>query len=129
MMSVSNYLTSRAGSVNGFMVHKPILLTSILGRFVRKCRLEYVKLDYEGAGLLWSLFEVYRAPMLEVPKWKDGFPHSRKIGRSWTRNVSQESSNLLLPVFWLIAIVCSSQDDIEKLCRKQIEQLERSPFL
>jgi hypothetical protein len=98
MMSISNYLASRAGSANGFVVDKPILLTSILGRFVRKCRLEYVKLDFEGAGLLWSLFEVYRAPMSQLPKRRDATLPHWMVEEPSAREVSQDSSTLLSTV-------------------------------
>jgi hypothetical protein len=99
MMSISNYLASRMGSADGFVVDKPILLTSILGRFVRKCRLEYVKLDFEGTGLLWSLFEVYRAPMSQLPKRKGTTFRNWMMEKPSAREVSQNSSTFLPIVF------------------------------
>ena len=32
----------------------------MLGRYVRRCRIEYIKLDFEDAGLLWNVFKQYR---------------------------------------------------------------------
>jgi len=69
-------------------VAKPISISSMLGRFVRKCRLEYIKLDFDEAGLLWSLFQISRRPSegmspmedvdgsleLHIPEYLDGVP-------------------------------------------------------
>lgn len=72
-------------------VAKPISISSMLGRFVRKCRLEYIKLEFDEAGLLWSLFLVSRGPSqqkhdmspiedfdgsleLHIPEYLDGVP-------------------------------------------------------
>ena len=96
MMSTSNYLTSRAGSADGFVVDRPILLTSVLGRFVRKCRLEYVKLDFEGAGLLWSLFEVLRTPKSKSSKGKTVALESQGIDGILGPKISQNASTSCL---------------------------------
>src|ERR1700733_11455395 len=114
MMSISNYLFSRRSSTMEAKVAKPISISSMLGRFVRKCRLEYIKLEFDEAGLLWSLFQISRGPNkgmspmedvdgsleLHIPEYLDGVP----IG----------GSNETSP---LISIEYHSQDDIEKLCR------------
>jgi hypothetical protein len=103
MMSTSNYLTSRAGSADGFVVDRPILLTSVLGRFVRKCRLEYVKLDFEGAGLLWSLFEVLRTPNSKSSKGKIVALDSQGIDGNLGPKISENASTSCL-ILLLIAI-------------------------
>jgi hypothetical protein len=72
MMSTNNYLESRDSSPVEFKVQRPLLTTSILGRFVRKCRLEYIKLDYDEAELLWSLFNVSRASTSEYMSFDEG---------------------------------------------------------
>ena len=59
-MSTSNYLYSRRGTTETKAV-RPIAISSMLGRFVRKCRLEYIQLQFEEAGLLWGLFKISRA--------------------------------------------------------------------
>jgi hypothetical protein len=64
-MSASDYLTSRQSLPNPSKIKRPIVITSILGRFVRKCRLEYIKLDFGQAGILWSLFKSLRAPTIK----------------------------------------------------------------
>ena len=103
MMSTSNYLTSRAGSADGFVVDRPILLTSVLGRFVRKCRLEYVKLDFEGAGFLWSLFEVLRTPNSKSSKRKNVALDFQSIDGILGPKISQNASMSCL-ILLLIAI-------------------------
>jgi hypothetical protein len=103
MMSISDYLTWRAGSANGFVVDRPILLTSVLGRFVRKCRLEYVKLDFEGAGLLWSLFEVLRTPNSKSSKGKGVVLDSQGIRGTLGTKISQDASTAFLVFLLLIA--------------------------
>ena len=60
MMSLSNYLASRFTSSNSFSVARPILISSILGRFIRKCKLEYINMDFDAAGLLWDLFKALK---------------------------------------------------------------------
>jgi len=32
------------------------MVTSVLGRFVRRCRLEYAQLDFNTANRLWGIF-------------------------------------------------------------------------
>ena len=60
MMSLSIYLAARSASPDVFSVPRPILTSSILGRFIRKCRLEYIALDFQAAGFLWDLFKALR---------------------------------------------------------------------
>lgn len=60
MMSLSIYLAARSASPDMLSVPRPILTSSILGRFIRKCRLEYIALDFQAAGLLWDLFKALR---------------------------------------------------------------------
>src|SRR5271170_6616697 len=127
MMSTSNYLSSRRSSTMETKVAKPISISSMLGRFVRKCRLEYIKLEFDEAGLLWSLFRVSRGPSqqkedlsppedldgsleLHIPEYLDGVPIGGSIETSM-----------------LISIECYSQDDIEKQCRVEVEQFQSNP--
>jgi hypothetical protein len=62
MMSTGSCLISRHSSADDNKVERPLLDSSILGRFVRKCRLEYIKLDFGATGDLWNLFKAFRAP-------------------------------------------------------------------
>ena len=65
MMSTSYYLTSRLSSLVPARIKRPLLRSSTLGRFVRKCQLEYIKLDFSAARLLWTLFKSLKAPSIE----------------------------------------------------------------
>jgi hypothetical protein len=38
------------------------MVTSVLGRFVRRCRLEYAQLDFDAANRLWEIFTLAIAP-------------------------------------------------------------------
>ena len=80
MMSSSTCLASRDSSPTEFKVQRPLLTTSILGRFVRRCRVEYIKLDYDEAELLWNLFKASRAPALEYLDIDDQNSAGRKSG-------------------------------------------------
>ena len=62
IMSAGDYFTSRMSSTNDCNVEKPVLVTSTLGIFVRKCRLEYFQLDFDAANRLWELFTILVAP-------------------------------------------------------------------
>ena len=62
IMATADYITSRISSTDGFNVEKPLLVTSILGRFVRRCRLEYIQLDFDAAIRLWDLFTLLVDP-------------------------------------------------------------------
>ena len=62
IMSTSDYLTTRLSSPVPVNIIRPLLIYSTLGRFVRKCRLEYINLDFDSSGLLWKLFKSLRAP-------------------------------------------------------------------
>jgi hypothetical protein len=62
IMATADYVTSRISSTDGFNVEKPLLVTSILGRFVRRCRLEYIQLDFDAAMRLWDMFTLLVDP-------------------------------------------------------------------
>ena len=59
-MSIEDYVVSRHNWPNELKVARPLLNSSMLGRYVRKCRLEYIKLDFEDAGFLWTALKQYR---------------------------------------------------------------------
>ena len=65
IMSTSDYLTTRLSSPVPVNIIRPLLIYSTLGRFVRKCRLEYINLDFDTSGLLWKLFKSFRAPTMK----------------------------------------------------------------
>lgn len=44
-----------------------MLITSVLGRFLRRCRLEYVQLDFDAACQLWKLCTQLLAPDQNAP--------------------------------------------------------------
>ena len=60
-MSSSDYVVPRNTPPDQIKYKRPVLTTSFLGRFVRKCRLEYVKLDFDAAVFLWNAFRSFRA--------------------------------------------------------------------
>ena len=110
-------------------VARQISASSMLGRFVRKCKLEYVKLEFEEAGLLWSLVQVSRGPgqessgmspmedvdgslALHIPEYLDGVSIGTSIG------------NICANV-----LDCYSRDDIQKLCRTEVEQFQSTQSL
>ena|SRR5579859_956916 len=63
MMSTSHYYITRQTSPDAYKVERPVLDASLLGRFVRKCRLEYMQLEFEGQGQLWALFKSARSSL------------------------------------------------------------------
>ena len=65
MMDTSDYVATRGSIHTPAKIKRPILISSILGRFVRRCRLEYIKLDFGGEERLWILFKSLRAPSIK----------------------------------------------------------------
>lgn len=65
IMSTSDYLTTRLSSPVPVNIIRPLLIYSTLGRFVRKCRVEYIKLDFDASGLLWKLFKSFRGSAMK----------------------------------------------------------------
>jgi len=55
-----DYVVSRQSPKEEWRVTRPLLSSSMLGRYVRRCRIEYIKLDFEDAGLLWTVFKLHR---------------------------------------------------------------------
>jgi hypothetical protein len=60
-MSTRDYVTVRYPVAHSTKVERLLLAPSLLGRFVRKCRLDYIKLDFQQSGLLWNCFKTLRA--------------------------------------------------------------------
>ena len=88
MSSISTCLISRQSSAADNKVERPLLDSSVLGRFMRKCRLEYNKLDFGGAGQLWDLFKAVREPSsAELPIVSRG-KHTDQSPRLHTDNLS-----------------------------------------
>jgi len=64
-MSCSNNLATRELSCEESIVDRPLLTSSTLGRFIRKFKIEYQKLDFRDAGLFWSIFVNFRNGFLQ----------------------------------------------------------------
>ena len=126
-MSASDCLASRLSSAIEIKPQTAILTTSVLGRFIRKCRLEYMKLDFEAASLLWNLFKalIIRKHNLLHPR-NDSETHDLHESEL----TSEEFSNcfgMCLPgpsANWGV----SSKYDLHKLAQLELERNESLPL-
>src|ERR1700737_4871871 len=119
-MGIDSYLITRDSSVDDWKVERPLIDASIFGRFVRKCRLEYIKLEFEAAGALWNLFKAIREPS------RSGItpPSTHKDELFGLHSPYIPDTSAGMRILSQLTAVCLSEAEIEKLCYLEIQRSE-----
>lgn len=106
---------------------------SPLGAFVRRCRLEFTRLQFHDGVSLWRNFISYRNPTLAA--WKR---RHQGVGNPVDINIEQDVNSSTLP---LVDIVYRgptakghegsnvSTEDLEKLLEFQVDQMQSEPLV
>jgi hypothetical protein len=76
IMSISDCLAARHAPENESAPQRAILISSLVGRYIRRSRLEYMKLDFADAVQLWNLFRAIfiSSNNFDPPEYEDDDP-------------------------------------------------------
>ncbi|OAL23744.1 hypothetical protein AYO20_10890 [Fonsecaea nubica] len=112
-------------------VHSPILRTSPLGAFIRRCHLEYTRLQFQDSITLWQDFIAYRLPTREAYE-KKNHGGGRNALDSNLADLDLDSSH---PLAMLMYGRLAEDDqkyhgafsmyDVEKLMEFQVSEIQR----
>lgn len=106
-----------------------VIRTSPLGAFIRRCHLEYTRLQFQDAMILWQQFVAYRAP--SRPQWEKKNPSARHSPLdSNLTSLGIEASHPLAQIIYgdVLASMETTQaysaHDVEKLLEFQVSEMQ-----
>lgn len=115
------------------ITHMPVSKSSPLGSFIRRCQLEFTRLQFHDGVMLWRNYVAYRSPTLF--QWKK---RKSTVGStSFDINLQTEHFGLQDPLTQLIygnnteALgngKSFSNEDVEKLLEHQVERMQSNSF-
>ena len=101
--------------------------TSPLGIFVRRCQLEFARLQFQDGVMLWQSFVIFRSPTLQ--QWKKRNPSLTSTAFDGRDIVNDTLSAHPGSAFAATGENCqpsNSTEDIERLLEHQINQIQSS---
>lgn len=111
--------------------HGGILRTSPLGAFIRRCNLEYMRLQFQDSISLWHDFIAYRAPTRQAFEKKNAADGRVPLDANFT-DLEIDGSHPLAQIMYgrlaeldLDAQTAFSTYDVEKLMEFQVSEMQR----
>lgn len=95
--------------------------TSVLGRFIRQCYIDYLNLKFTEAESLWRATLRYRADSLE--DWRRRFPHAGELNVDDSVFALVKSAEVQSAIFSQLPAGLSKAD-IDGLCEWQISRMQ-----
>ncbi|RMZ86831.1 hypothetical protein DV736_g5944, partial [Chaetothyriales sp. CBS 134916] len=108
-----------------------IVRTSPLGAFIRRCHLEFTRLQFQDAVALWQGFIIYRAPTRQQFERKNP-PDGRNLLDTNLSELQIDTSHPLAHIMYGLLLEADEQlrygystHDIEKLMEFQVSEMQR----
>ncbi|QIW99296.1 hypothetical protein AMS68_004814 [Peltaster fructicola] len=106
----------------------PITRASPVGRFIRKCNVEFTRLQFAETLTLWHAFVAYREPSRAI--WSHHYPAIAKsmpassVGQLGSSGGDHSSDSILVGSDTIDTLLCASVSQLQKLGQRVPEQVK-----